>query len=98
MRRPTGLDDLLRDIRFAARSLGRTPMFTATVVASLALGLALAASTIAVVNAYLIRSLPYPFARRLYHVRYAPPGPVEPRGVSAIDWQSLRDVVEIPVT
>jgi putative ABC transport system permease protein len=98
MRRPSGLDDLLRDIRFAARALGRTPMFTATVVASLALGLALAASTIAVVNAYLIRSLPYPLASRLYHVRYAPPGPVEPRGVSAVDWRSLADVVDIPVT
>jgi predicted permease len=98
MRRLSGLDNLLRDLRFAARALGRTPLFTATVVASLALGLALAASTIAVVNAYLIRSLPYPLASRLYHVRYAPPGPIEPRGVSRIDWKSLTDVVDLPVT
>jgi putative ABC transport system permease protein len=27
-------------------------------------------------------------------VRYAPPGPYEPRGMTAIDWKSLGDVVE----
>ncbi|MBI4626656.1 MAG: ABC transporter permease, partial [Verrucomicrobia bacterium] len=52
------------------------------------------ASTLAVVNAYLLHSLPYPSAHRLHHVMYAPPGPAEPRGMTALDWQSLSDVVE----
>ena len=71
----TRVDDLLRDVRLAARALRRTPGFTTITVSSLVLGLTLAASAIAVANAYLIRSLPYPAADRLYHVRYAPPGP-----------------------
>src|SRR5438132_457059 len=71
------LDAFWRDVRFAVRSLRAAPAFTLVAVASLALGFTLASSTIAVVNAYLIRSLPYPAAERLYHVMYAPAGPYE---------------------
>jgi predicted permease len=92
------VDDLAREIRLAARSLRRAPGFTIISIASLVLGLSLAMAAIAVTNAYLVRSLPYPNADRLYHVRYAPPGPYEPGGLSAIDWNSLRDVVELPIT
>jgi len=91
------LDDFARDLRFAARSLRRAPAFTSVGVLSLALGLALTASTIAVVNAYLIRSLAYPARDRVYMVRYAPPGPWEPRGMTALDWKSVEDVVEFPI-
>ena len=86
------------DLRFALRSLRRSPGFSAAVVTSLALGIALASTAFAVANAYLLRSLPYPADDRLYHVMYAPPGPVEPRGISAVDWASLRAVVEAPIT
>jgi predicted permease len=92
------VDDLARDVRLAARALRRTPGFTIVTLASLVIGLTLAASTIAVANAYLIRSLPYPEADRLYHVMYALPGPYEPGGMSALDWKSVNDVVEYPVT
>ena len=44
-----------------------------------------------------VRALPYPQADRLYHVRYAPPGPWEPRGLSGFDWTSVRDVVLFPL-
>ena len=91
------LDALVRDVRFAVRGLSRTPVFTLVAIVSLALGLALAASTVSVVNAYLIRSLPYPEADRLYHLRYAPPGPWEPHGMTGLDWQSVEDVVEFPI-
>jgi putative ABC transport system permease protein len=91
------LDAIARDVRFAARGLRRTPVFTVVATASLALGLALTTSTVSVVNAYLIRSLPYPEADRLYHVRYAPPGPWEPRGMTGLDWTSVEDVVEFPI-
>ena len=92
------LDNLIRDTRLAIRALSRTPVFTVGVVSSLALGFTLSASTTAVVNAYLLRSLPYPEADRLYHVMYAPPGPWEPNGLSALDWESVKDVVEYPIT
>ena len=91
------LDALVRDLRFAARGLRRTPVFTLVAIVSLALGLALTTTTVSVVNAYLIRSLPYPEADRLYHVMYAPPGPWEPHGMTGLDWTSVEDVVEFPI-
>lgn len=91
------LDALVRDVRFAVRGLHRTPVFTLVAISSLAIGFALATTIVSVVNAYLIRSVPYPGADRLYHVRYAPPGPWEPRGMSGLDWTSTRDVVEFPI-
>lgn len=87
------LEAMFRDFRFAARSLRRTPAFALTATLSLAAGFALATAAVSVVNAYLLQPLPYPAADRLYHVRYAPPGPWEPPGLSGLDWRSL-DVVE----
>lgn len=94
----TPIDALARDVRFAVRALRRTPSFTLVGVMSLAIGLALAAAAVAVMNAYSIAALPYPAADRLYRVSYAPPGPWEPRGLSGLDWASVADVVEFPIT
>ena len=88
----------MNDLKFALRQLLKDRGFTTVVVASLAVGLALTASTLAILNAYLLRSLPYPTAQRLYHLMYAPPGPYEPRGMTAIDWTSLEDVVADSIT
>jgi putative ABC transport system permease protein len=87
-----------RDIRFATRGLIRTPSFSFAIIISLGVGLALAATTLAITNAYLLRALPYAGGDRLHHVMYAPPGPYEPRGMTALDWSSLDDVVEATVT
>jgi predicted permease len=92
------LENFVRDVRLAGRTLRRTPGFAIVAVSSLAVGFALVTSTVAVLNAYLIRGLPYPAADRLYNVMYAPPGPWEPGGMSALDWASLSDVVEFPIT
>ncbi|HEY8459522.1 MAG TPA: ABC transporter permease [Blastocatellia bacterium] len=88
--------DLLRDMRYGARTLGKSKGFIVVAISSLALGFALVATTLAVANAYMIRSMPFPAADRLYHVIYAAPGAPEPRGVAALDWKSLSDVVEAP--
>ena len=64
---------------------------------SLAVGFALTASTVAVLNAQHLRSLPYDHADRLYHVMYAPPGPGTGR-MEVLDWTTVRDVVEFPIT
>lgn len=92
------LDTITFELRLAGRALRRAPGFTLITISTLALGLALTAVTLAIINAYLLRSLPFPAASRLYHVMYAPPGPVEPGGLSRLDWASLGDVVEYPVT
>src|SRR4030095_1035136 len=70
---------------------------TAISVISLSVGFALTASTVAVLNAYVLRSLPYAHADRLYHVMYAPPGPWEPGGMEALDWGAVNDVGEVPI-
>jgi putative ABC transport system permease protein len=92
------LEALRRDAVHAVRVLRRSRGFTIAAVSSLAAGIALVATTTAVVNAYLIRSLPYDAAERLYHVMYAPPGPWEPRGMTALNWSSVGDVVEHAIT
>jgi putative ABC transport system permease protein len=86
--------NLWQDVRFALRSLRRTPAFTAGAVLSLALGLALVTCAIAVMNAYLLRLQPYPAAERVYHVRYAPPGPWEPNNLQRLDWAAANDLIE----
>jgi len=53
------------DLRFAWRTLGRQPVFTATSVATLAVGIGAATAMFTVVNAVLLRPLPYPDPARL---------------------------------
>jgi len=87
---------LLSDCRIAARTLLKDRSFTAVVITTLTLGIALAASVIAIVNGYLLRSLPYPAADRLYSIRFEP-GQQIPDGLENLDWQSLSNIIEIPI-
>lgn len=82
------------DFRYALRVLQRAPVFTVAAVSTLSLAFALVASATSLVNAYVLRSMPYPDADRLYHVNYAPRGEPEPRGLSAMDWRALSAVIE----
>jgi hypothetical protein len=88
------LEHLANDTRVGVRAIRRAPAFTVVTVLSLALGLALVACTVAVVNAYLVRSMPYPEADRLYHVNYAPQAQREPGDIESLDWRAVNDVVE----
>jgi putative ABC transport system permease protein len=56
------------DIRFAVRIMCRTPLFTATVVLTVTLAIAANATIFTVVNAVMIRSLPFAEPHRIMQV------------------------------
>jgi putative ABC transport system permease protein len=59
------LENLIRDLGFGARMLRRNPGFTAVAVLTLALGIGANTAIFSVVNAVILRPLPFPGASRL---------------------------------
>jgi putative ABC transport system permease protein len=59
---------LLKDVRFAARTLWKRPGFTAVAVVTLALGIGANTAIFTVIDAALLRSLPYRDPARLVHL------------------------------
>ena len=59
------MNTLMQDIRFALRQMRKAPGFTAVVIVTLSLGIGAAAAVFSVVDAVLIRPLPYAHQDRL---------------------------------
>jgi putative ABC transport system permease protein len=62
------INSIIKDIRFALRGLLKHPGFAAIAVITLALGIGGSTSIFTVVNAALLRGLPYKSPDRLYHL------------------------------
>ena len=62
------MNSIIKDIRFALRTLVKKPGFVIVAVMTLALGIGGSTSIFTVVDAALLRGLPYKSPERLYHV------------------------------
>ncbi|MCG6956381.1 MAG: ABC transporter permease, partial [Gemmatimonadetes bacterium] len=89
-RPPMGaLSRILLEVRAAVRTLRRAPGFTALITGILGVAVAFNGSAFAVVQAYLLRSLPYPDVDRIVTVSPA---------TSAVGWKNSSDVFEKAVS
>ena len=62
------MSDLLQDVRFAIRTLAKTPAFTLLAVVTIALGVGANTAVFSMVNGVLLRRLPYGGGDRLIHL------------------------------
>src|ERR1700687_6305747 len=62
------METLLRDVRHAARNLGRTPGFALVTIVTLALGIGANTAIFSVVNAIILRPLRYPQPDQLIYI------------------------------
>ncbi|HKV07285.1 MAG TPA: ABC transporter permease [Thermoanaerobaculia bacterium] len=92
-------DTLIRDVRFALRSLARRPLFTGIVVVTLALGIGANTAIFSAVHAVLLRPLPAPALDRLVMVYDDLPGlnlPKSPMGPGEVaDLFARTDLFEV---
>jgi predicted permease len=88
------IDEAVRNLRFAFRSLVRNPLFTATFVITLGLCIGAGTAVYSVVDAVLWRPLPYPDSDRLaLAVQFDPALGIDPGrlAITGAVWERIRD-------
>ena len=92
------LNSLGQNLRFAVRQLVRNRAFTVTVVVTLALSIGANTAIFSIVNALMLKSLPYPQPDRmgtLFQRNQGPNPTDEPRWIDGTQWEQLRDNVPV---
>ena len=84
------MHSVLSDLRYALRTLRKTPGLTLVIVLSLAIGIGANTGIFSVVNALMLKPLPYPHAERLVALWLRSPGLGIPR-----DWPSPGQYIDI---
>jgi len=85
-----------QNLRFAVRQLWRTPAFTGTVILTLALSIGANTAIFSVVNALLLKCLPYSHPERMGTICTRVTGPIgsdERHHLNGEQWELLRDNV-----
>ncbi|HMA23972.1 MAG TPA: ABC transporter permease, partial [Gemmatimonadaceae bacterium] len=92
------VDDLLHDLRYAARVLRRDLGFTAAVVLTAGLGIGATTAVFGIVNAVILRPLPYAHPERLVSVWTSQAGTPTDRNPTSLpdvrDWQQQATVFD----
>ncbi|HEX8710546.1 MAG TPA: ABC transporter permease [Terracidiphilus sp.] len=84
------------NLRFAFRQLARNPGFSLAIIVTLALAIGANTAIFSVVNALMLKSLPYPQPERIGTIFRNVEGPHPydgPHGIDGAQWQKLRDNV-----
>ncbi|MBI1353963.1 MAG: FtsX-like permease family protein [Acidobacteria bacterium] len=91
MRRVRLIEDFVRDLRHAVRSVRKSPGFAAVVIATLALGIGANTAIFTIVDHALLQPLDYPDPEQLMDLTAASPAAGELRGpLSAPEYAELR--------
>jgi predicted permease len=92
------VEQLLQDFRYSLRVLRQQPAFTFAAVAALALGIGATTAVFSVVNAVLLKPMPYPAAERIVMFMNTSPQGSGPASSPAkfAHWSNQTSVIENP--
>jgi putative ABC transport system permease protein len=87
----TWLEQALHDARYATRSFARTPLFSAIVIITLALGIGSSTTIFSLLDGILLRALPFPESNRLMMLWELPPRTQKPNVVNLSNFVAWRE-------